>query len=64
MTDKIIERWQSQIDQMQKEYDSFTYRMELMLEEFERLADERSFLGDRMDAVRDKIVARQRPEAF
>lgn len=64
MTDKIIERWEVQYASQKKQYDDLSRIMESLLNEFDRCADERGYIQDRMDAIQDKIISRQNPVAF
>lgn len=60
MADKIIERWEAQYASQKKQYDDLSRIMESLLNEFDRCADERGYIQERMDAIHDKIIARRK----
>lgn len=62
--DKWIEKWEAQLAEHQKQYDTMKAEIEELLDKVDDIERDQWYLVGRMDEIRRKIVNRQRKPAF
>lgn len=62
--DKVIQRWEAQLAEHQKRYDTMKAEIEELLDKVDDIERDQWYLGGRMDEIRRKIFNRQQKPAF